>query len=55
MCVYIQEIAYKKTHLKAVYISNEDFFSPINLKNYAKQLKCRQIIKLRQFRVEDFL
>lgn len=53
MCVYPRNCLQK--NLKAVYISNEDFFFTNKLeKIMQKQLKCRQIIKMNQFRVEDF-
>ena len=54
MC--IQEIVYQKTLIsKLCILPMRIFFLPINLKkNYVKQLKFRQIVKVKQFRIEDF-
>lgn len=55
MCVYSRNRLPKNPHLKAVYISNENFFLTNKLeKNYVKQSKFRQIVKVKQFRIEDF-
>lgn len=55
MCVYARNCLPKNPHLKAVYITNENFFLTNKLeKNYVKQLKFRQIVKVKQFRIKDF-